>query len=115
MSYDLAGQQGTAEPEQEQPEEDEDHGTGFARFLGDVFGQQSTFQVRPAPLQGAQFSGASPGSSGAPREMATPPGLSAAAETQNQASRDASASLAGRSRSTNGTSQQHIARIWGQG
>lgn len=111
--YDLPGAQGLSEPEQEQPEEDEEHGAGFGRFLGQTFGQGSTFQLRSPPLQQAQFTPTGSGLGGsAPRagSVTTPPGESAAALSHNAFAANAVSQLHGSRLSNNGRSAADVGR-----
>jgi hypothetical protein len=113
MTYDLAGQQGVSEPEQEQPAEDEQHGSGFARALGDVFGGPSTFQLRAPPLQQGQLGG-SLGSAPRANPISVPYEQRSAEISQHNATQQAAfhGPSAGR-QSTIGRSAQDVSRQYG--
>jgi hypothetical protein len=128
--YDLgAAQFGAAPSEDEEDAEtpvnsdepEQRNRSGFGQVgsaLHDTFGGAGQYSggLHPA-LSSTQFTsgGGSAGGSfgGAQHEAAVPPGLSAAAETQNMHGRDAAASLRGRYASQNGRSQNDVARQFG--
>ncbi len=83
---------------------------------GTLSAGEMTDALRPTvgPLQSAQFGagGGLGGGASAHRETELPQDSQRAQEL-NSLSKASAAELAGRARSTVGTSQQHIARIWG--